>query len=118
MNYQMSRRERQIMDIIFQRGKATAQQVMDDLPDPPSYSAVRALLNTMEKKGILKHKKESRKYVYEPVVAEKKARKNALNHLLETFFEGKPENLVASLLDQKDQGLESKEIEEIRKMIH
>lgn len=113
----MSRRERQMMDIIFQRGKATAQEVMDDLPDPPSYSAVRALLNTMEKKGLLKHSKESRKYVYEPVVAEEKARKNALSHLLDTFFEGKPENLVASLLDPKDQGLDQKEIEEIRKMI-
>lgn len=114
---QMSRRERQMIDIIFQNGKATAQEVMDGLPDPPSYSAVRALLNTMEKKGLLKHSKESRKYVYEPVIAEKKARKSALNHLLETFFEGKPEKLIASLLDPKDQGLDMKEIEEIRKMV-
>ena len=117
MNESMSRRERQIMDIIFQQGKATAQEVLEALPDPPSYSAVRALLNTMEKKGLLTHTKESRKYVYEPVVAEKKARTNALSHLLETFFEGKPENLVASLLDPDDQGLDRKEIEEIRKMI-
>jgi len=113
----MSRRERQIMDIIFQQGKSTAQEVLDNLPDPPSYSAVRALLNTMENKGLLKHTKESRKYVYESVVAGEKARKNALKHLLETFFEGKPENLVASLLDPKDQGLEKNEIDEIRKII-
>jgi len=113
----MSRRERQIMDIIFQLGKATAQEVLDNLSDPPSYSAVRALLNTMEKKGLLKHSKESRKYVYEPVVAEQKARKNAINHLLETFFEGKPEKLVASLLDPKDEVLDKQEIAEIRKMI-
>jgi len=105
------------MDIIFQKGKATAQEVLEEMEDAPSYSAVRALLVTMENKGLLKHSKESRRYVYEPVVAEQKARKTALKHLMTTFFEGKPENLVAALLDPKDQGLSKDEIEEIRKMI-
>jgi len=114
---QLSRRERQIMDIIFQKGKATAQEVLEEMDDAPSYSAVRALLVTMENKGMLKHSKDSRRYVYEPVVAEKRARKTALNHLLTTFFEGKPENLVAALLDPKDQGLSKNEIEEIRRMV-
>ncbi len=114
---QVSRRERQVMDILFRLGKATAEEVLAELPDPPSYSAVRALLATLEGKGLARHLKDSRRYVYLPTVPEKKAKRNALKQLLATFFEGSPEKLVASLLDPQDQKLSAREIEKIRKLI-
>ncbi|MBK1817185.1 BlaI/MecI/CopY family transcriptional regulator [Luteolibacter yonseiensis] len=114
---QISRRERQVMDILFRLGKATAEEVMKELPDPPSYSAVRALLVTLEGKELVKHSKDSRRYVYEPTVPEKKAKRTALKQLIATFFEGSPEKLVASLLDPQDQKLSGEEIDRIRKLI-
>lgn len=114
---QISRRERQVMDILFRLGKATAEEVLRELPDPPSYSAVRALLVTLEGKGMAKHAKDSRRYVYQPTMPEKRAKRSALKQLIATFFEGSPEKLVASLLDPKDQKLSSEEIERIRKLI-
>ena len=116
-NDRVSARERQVMDILFRRGKATAEEVMGDLPDPPSYSAVRALMSTLEAKGLVKHGKESRRYVYEPTVPEKRAKRTALKKLLATFFEGRPEKLVAALLDPQDQQLSREEIDRIRKLI-
>lgn len=113
----VSRRERQVMDILFRLGSATAEDVMRELPDPPGYSAVRALLATLEEKELAKHRKESRRYVYEPAVPEKRAKRSALQQLLATFFEGSPEKLVASLLDPADQNLSPAEIERIRKLI-
>lgn len=114
---QLSRRERQIMDILYRLGQASAKEVLENLPDPPSYSAVRALLVTLENKNMVKHSKESRRYIYKPVITEKTARKSALKNLLATFFEGKPQNLVAALLDENDQQLSKEEIDEIRKMV-
>jgi predicted transcriptional regulator len=114
---QISRRERQVMDILFRKGRATAEEVLEELPDPPSYSAVRALLATLESKQLVKHEKDSRRYVYLPAVPEKKAKRTALRQLLATFFEGSPEKLVASLLDPRDQQLSAEEIERIRKLI-
>lgn len=105
------------MDILFRLGKATAQEVMGELPDPPSYSAVRALLTILEEKGLVTHGKDSRRYVYSPAVPEKKAKRTALKQLLATFFDGKPEKLVASLLDPADQKLSSEEIARIRKLL-
>jgi len=105
------------MDILYRMGEATAQEVMDEMADPPTYSAVRALLATMIEKGLLSFRKDSRRYVYRPAVPEKKAKRSALKQLLSTFFEGKPENLVAALLDPKDQQLSTEEIEKIRKLI-
>jgi predicted transcriptional regulator len=113
----LARRERQVMEILYRRGEATAQEVMDDMADPPSYSAVRALLATMLEKGLISHRKDSRRYVYRPEVPEKKAKRSALKQLLSTFFEGKPEKLVAALLDPKDQQLSKEEIERIRSLI-
>ncbi len=113
----VSARERQVMDILFRRGKATAEEVMKDLPDPPSYSAVRALMATLEGKGLVKHSKESRRYVYEAAVPEKRAKRTALKRLLTTFFEDSPEKLVAALLDPRDQQLSREEIDKIRKLI-
>lgn len=114
---QISRRERQVMDILFRLGKATAEEVLRELPDPPSYSAVRALLVTLEGKALVKHAKDSRRYVYQPTVPEKRAKRSALKQLIATFFEGSPEKLVASLLDPQDQKLSGDEIERIRKLI-
>jgi BlaI family penicillinase repressor len=114
---QVSRRERQVMDILFRLGKASAEEVLRELPDPPSYSAVRALLATLEAKGLARHAKESRRYVYQPTVPEKRAKRHALKQLIATFFEGHPEKLVASLLDPEDQKLSGEEIARIRKLI-
>jgi predicted transcriptional regulator len=114
---QISRRERQVMDILFRRGKATAEEVLADLPDPPGNSAVRALLVTLEQKQLVTHSKDSRKYIYSPAVSETRAKRTALKQLLATFFEGKPENLVASLLDPSDQKLSPQEIDRIRRLI-
>ena len=114
---QISRRERQVMDILFRKGKATAEEVLAELPDPPGYSAVRALLVTLEGKQLVTHSKDSRRYVYLPAVPEKRAKRTALKQLLATFFEGSPEKLVASLLDPKDQKLSQDEISRIRKLI-
>lgn len=113
----VSARERQVMDILFRLGKATAEEVMTELADPPGYSAVRALLATLEAKGLAKHGKESRRYVYQPTVPGKRAKRTALKRLLATFFEGSPEKLVAALLDPQDQQLSRDEIQRIRKLI-
>jgi len=113
----LARRERQVMDILYRKGEATAQEVLDEMADPPTYSAVRALLATMMEKGLISHRKDSRRYVYRPAVPEKKAKRSALKQLLSTFFEGRPEKLVAALLDPKDQQLSADEIEKIRKLI-
>lgn len=116
-NGQLSRRERQVMDILFRKGKCTADEVLEELPDPPSYSAVRALLTTLEQKELVNHTKDSRRYVYQPTVPEKRAKRTALKQLMATFFDGSAEKLVASLLDPKDQNLSKEEIDRIRKLI-
>ena len=113
----LSRRERQILDIIYRLGEATAQEVLENLPDPPSYSAVRALLATLENKEMVKHTKAGRRYLYQPAISEDSAKRSALKNLLGTSFQGKPENLVAALLDPKDQELSAQEIESIRSLI-
>jgi len=114
---QMSRRERQIMDILYRLGQGSAKDVLDNLPDPPSYSAVRALMATLENKEMVKHSKESRRYIYKPAITEKRARRSAMSNILSTFFEGRPEKLVAALLDPKDMQLNQKEIEKIRQAL-
>jgi len=113
----LSRRERQILDILYRLGEATAQEVQNELPNPPSYSAVRALLSTLEYKEMVKHSKAGRRYLYSPLINAKSAKRTALRNLLRTFFKGKPENLVAALLDPNDQQLTEAEIAEIRKLI-
>lgn len=96
---QLSRRERQIMDVIYRRGRATAASVHADLPDPPSYSAVRALLRVLESKGHLHHVSDGPRYVYVPTVPRERARDSALRQLVGTFFDGSTEAAVAALLD-------------------
>ena len=113
----LARRERQVMEILYRLGEASAQEILEEMPDPPSYSAVRALLATMIDKSLLNHRKQSRRYLYRPAVSETKAKRSALEQLITTFFDGRPENLVASLLDPSDQKLDQAEIDRIRKLI-
>lgn len=113
----LSRRERQIMDILLARGQATAAEVMDALPDAPSYSAVRALLRLMEEKGHLRHETDGVKYVYLPTLAREKARKSALKQMLNTFFDNSTEQAVAALLDLSKAKLSQAELDRLSQMI-
>lgn len=113
----LSRRERQIMDILLARGQATAAEVMDALPDAPSYSAVRALLRLMEEKGHLRHEMDGVKYVYLPTLAREKARKSALKQMLNTFFDNSTEQAVAALLDLSKAKLSQAELDRLSQMI-
>lgn len=99
---QLSRRERQIMDVIYARGQATAAEVCAALPDPPSYSAVRALLRILEQKGHLRHQEDGPRYVFLPTVSRERARKSALRSLVKTFFDGSPAKAAAALIDQAE----------------
>jgi len=92
----LSRRERQIMEILYQRGKASASEVREAMESAPGYSAVRAMLRVLEDKGHAKHQAEGLKYVYVPTVPRDKAKKSAVKHLLDTFFAGSPEQIVQS----------------------
>src|SRR5919108_4167949 len=94
----LTRRERQIMDILFRRGRATASEVMEELPGTPSYSTVRTQLRVLEEKGHVRHEEEGPRYVYVAAVPRHAARKSALRHLVNTFFDGSAEKGVAALL--------------------
>jgi len=96
---QLSRRERQIMDVIYRRGRATAAEVLQDIADPPSYSAIRALLRLLEEKGHVHHEQDGPRYVYLPTVNRERARQSALKHVVRTFFDGSSTDAVAALLD-------------------
>ena len=113
----LSRRERQIMEILYQRGKASASEVREAMPDAPSYSAVRAMLRILEEKGHLKHQEEGLKYVYAPIVPRDKAKRSAVKHLLDTFFNGSPEQIMAALLDVSSTRLTREELDRMSAMI-
>jgi BlaI family penicillinase repressor len=113
----LSRRERQIMDILYRSGKASASDVLNAMPDPPSYSAVRAMLRVLEEKGHVKHQEEGLKYVYAPVVAREKAKRSAVKHVMETFFNGSAEQIVAALLDVSSTKLTREELDRMAEMI-
>lgn len=113
----LTRRERQIMDIVYQRGSASAAEVQHDLPDPPSYSAVRAMLRLLEEKGHLKHRQKGPRYVYRPTVPHDRARRSATRRLLDTFFEGSTAQAVATLLDESTANLTDEELAELAELI-
>ena len=113
----LSRRERQIMDVIYQRGQATAAEVQETIPDPPGYSAVRAMLRLLEEKGYLKHEQDGPRYVFKPTLAREKARKSALKQMLETFFDGSTEQAVAALLNLSKSKLSQDELDRLSHMI-
>ena len=114
---ELSRRERQIMDILYQRGKASAAEVREAMPDAPSYSAVRAMLRVLEDKGHVRHQEEGLKYVFLPVVGREKAKRSAVKHLLATFFEDSPEQIVAALLDVSSTRLTPEELDRMAALI-
>ena len=113
----LSRRERQIMDILYQRGRASAAEVREAMQDPPSYSAVRAMLRVLEEKGHVKHESEGLKYVYVPSVGRDKAKRSAVKHLLDVFFPDSPEQVVAALLDVSRKRLTAEELDRMTEMI-
>ena len=113
----LSRRERQIMDILYQRGKGSASEVREAMEAAPGYSAVRAMLRVLEEKGHVKHQAEGLKYVYVPVVARDKAKRSAVKHVMETFFNGSAEQIVAALLDVSSTQLTREELDRMSEMI-
>lgn len=113
----LSRRERQIMDIIYSRGQASAAEVMENLADPPSYSAVRALLRVLEEKGHLRHTLDGQRYVYSPTIARERAKRSALQRVLQTFFDDSAEEAVAALLDISQERLSDDELKRMENLI-
>jgi len=113
----LSRRERQIMDILFRQGRATAADVMAELPNEPSYSTVRTQLRVLEQKGHVRHEDDGVRFVYMPVVARHSARKSALRHVVETFFDGSPEKAVAALLGSEGAKLSGAQLDRIATLI-
>jgi predicted transcriptional regulator len=114
----LSRRERQIMDVLFRRLRATAADVMGDLPGSPSYSTVRTQLRVLEQKGHVRHEEEGLRYVYMPVVRRQAARKSALRHLVDTFFDGSAEKAVAALLGGEASTVSGEELDRIATLIN
>jgi predicted transcriptional regulator len=113
----LSRRERQIMEILYQRGKASASEVKEAMQDAPGYSAVRAMLRVLEEKGHLRHETEGLKYVYVPVVNRDKAKRSAVKQLIDTFFRDSPDQVVAALLDVSSRRLTREELDRMAEMI-
>jgi BlaI family transcriptional regulator, penicillinase repressor len=113
----LSRRERQILDILYQRGRATAADVQTALPEPPSYSAVRALLRILEDKGHVHHEQDGPRYVYVPTIARDNAKRSALRHMLQTFFDGSTEQAISALLDDSSTKLSATELDRLARLI-
>ena len=116
-HHELSRRERQIMDILYRRGKATAGEVMGELHGNPSYSTVRTQLRVLEEKGHVRHDEEGLRYVYAPATARRAARRSALRHLVDTFFDGSAEQTVAALLGGEGARLSEEELDRIAKLV-
>jgi len=113
----LSRRERQIMDILYQSGKASASDVQKAMPDPPSYSAVRAMLRTLEEKGHIRHEADGLKFIYMPVENKDKVKRSTIRHMMRTFFGDSPEQVVAALLDGSAKKLTEEELNRMAEMI-
>src|SRR3954469_19214802 len=113
----LTRRERQIMDVLYRRGRATAAEVMPELPGEPNYSTVRTQLRVLEEKGHVRHDEEGGRYVYAPAVPRHAARKSALKHLVETFFDGSAEQVVAAVLGGEASRLSDEELDRVSALI-
>jgi len=113
----LSRRERQIMDILYRLGRATANEVMAGLPGEPNYSTVRTQLRVLETKGHVRHEEEGLRYVYLPVVPRHAVRQSALRHLLDTFFEGSAEKMLSTLLGSETGKLSDEELDRLGRLI-
>lgn len=117
LQHKLSRRERQIMDVLFRRGTATAAEVRELMPEPPSYSAVRAHLRILEEKGHVTHEQEGPRYLYEPTMTKERATRSALHHLLDTFFNGSAEQAMAALIDESSGRLSDDELDRLAGLI-
>jgi BlaI family penicillinase repressor len=113
----LSRREREIMDIVYEMKEATVLQILERLPSPPSYSAVRALVRVLEQKGHLLHRQDGPRYVYAPRLAKDKARRSALAHLKQTFFDGSTTDVVAALLDLSEEDLSDEDYRKLTELV-
>jgi predicted transcriptional regulator len=113
----LSRRERQIMDAVYRRGRAAVSDVLGDMPDPPGYSAVRAMMGKLEEKGHLRHEQEGPRYVYFPSRPREEARATALRRVLRTFFDGSPTKAVAAMLDLSVEDLNEGDLDELQRLI-
>ena len=113
----LSRRERQIMDVLYKAGQATAAEVQAGMPDPPGYSAVRAMLRILEEKGHIRHEQDGTRYVFIPIVKRDRAKRSALQHVVDTFFEGSASQVMAALLDSSATELDEEELKRLRQMI-
>ena len=111
---QLSRRERQVMDILYRRGAATVAEVMAELPEPPTYSAVRSILRILADKGAITHREDGPRYVYLPAVSPRSAQEQALRHMVRTFFDGSAEQAVSALLRLSDGELDDAELKRLR----
>lgn len=113
----LTRRERQIVDVIYRRGEATAAEVQEGLPDPPSYSAVRAMLRKLENKGHVEHEQDGPRYIYRVTVPRERARESALTRMVRTFFDGSPSKTVAALLDMSGDDLSREELDRMAELV-
>jgi predicted transcriptional regulator len=113
----LGRRERQILETVYRLGRASVAQVRGELPDPPSYSAVRGMLNLLEEKGHLRHEQAGLKYVYLPVIEQEEASRSALAHVVRTFFGGSPAEAATALFELPDRKLSREELEQLSRMI-
>ncbi len=113
----LSRRERQIMDVVYERGQATVADVLEALPDPPSYSAIRALMRILEEKGHLRHHQEGPRYVFSPTVSRDRARRSVLSQVVRTFFDGSVEQAVAALIDMPHARLSQDDLARLSRLI-
>lgn len=117
LQHKLSRRERQVMDVLFRLGEASAADVQENLPDPPSYSAVRAHLRILEEKGLVTHGQDGPRYVYRPAIRKDKAKRSALQHLMDTFFNGSREQVMAALLDDDASELSDEQLDRLAELI-
>lgn len=110
LHTELSKRERQIMDIIYRKKSATAKEVMESMPNPPSYSTVRKLLHILEKKDFLRHEQDGVKYVYHPIISHKKAMRSAVRQLIETYFDNSVEEAMTALIEHNTSDLSDEEL--------
>jgi BlaI family penicillinase repressor len=115
--HKLSRRERQVMDIVYARKQVTAAEIHEALPDRPTFSATRAVIRTLEEKGHLRHKERGLRYVYLPMIPLDKAKRSALAHVVSTFFQGSPSNLVATLLDSATSKISDEELNRLEELV-
>lgn len=115
---ELSRRERQVMDIIHRRAEATVAEIMEELPDPPTYSAVRSVLRILGEKDLIRYKEDGPRYVYYPTQATETARDDVLAHVVRTYFAGSPEQAVTALLRMSDVDMTDDDVSRLRKSIH